>query len=140
MEEIKKVDGVVGGNERPSRVAGQAEWEKMICRIFDVRNLDEEKLTEFLYYYPPPRSVTKSDYETLLFVFEKVSVLIENLNPELVSEYVDAIHAIPEALKGKIDRKLFYRSYVFPFYKKWPKFFSAGELKSLKEYSKSSNN
>lgn len=138
VEEIKESDGFADGNKRTSRIAGQATWEKLLCRVFQINALGQEELTEILYYYPWPRSITKLDYETLIHVFKRASSLTENTNPRLVEDYMDAIHELPDALKTQIDRKWFYKGFVLPFKKKWPDFFTSEELTSLKKYSLSS--
>ena len=138
VEEIKEKDGFADGNKRASRVAGQEIWEKLLCRVFQIKALEQEELTEILYYYPSPRSVTKLDYETLIHVFGRASSLTKNTNRRLVADYMDAIHELPDALKTRIDRKWFYKGFVLPFKKKWPDFFTSEELTSLKNYSSSS--
>lgn len=137
VEKIREDDGFVNDNKQVSRVAGQAMWERTLLQVFQVRVLEQEELTEILYYYPTPKSITKLDYETLIHVFGKASSLVEKPNPGLVTDYMDAIHELPEALKTQLDRKWFYRGFVLPFKKAWPDFFTSEELSVLKKYSSS---
>ena len=135
VKEIEIHDGIAGVYNQMGRKIGEAEWDKILCGVFQIQSIEQEALTEILYYYPSICSITKEDYETLLSVNRKVSALIEEPNAKIVSDYMDAIHELPEALKRGIDRKWFFSGFILPFNAKWPSFFSKVENEMFRLYS-----
>lgn len=120
----------------PISLKEQPAWESFLKEIFDIKNLEDEKVTEILFYYPWQVSVLEKDYEILLLVFNKTKNLIGSGDKLKAGEYMDSIHALPDALKsGFIDRKAYFRGFFSRFLNQWPDFFNPNEIKLMKEWS-----